>query len=183
MGHIPVAKPSPILREWTFPKRGLLIALVLLGAFAVGGVALASAWPEHASKMPNTWVDVGRAADLKVDTPQPVPGDHLWLVKLQTGEILALYRADPRLGCTVPWRPDFEFRGITGWFRNPCHSETYDLTGTCFSGPCIRGLDRFPVQIANGQVRVLVDKARLIQGPPVDFGDPIYRPVWAKGSQ
>lgn len=79
--------------------------------------------------------------------------------------MLALYQKDPRLGCTVPWRPDFEFLGRKGWFRNPCHGQTYDLDGNCVFGPCIRGLDRFPVRVKDGRVQVNVEQ--VIHGPPL----------------
>ena len=180
MGHVPVAKGSPIPRGWKFPKRGLAIVLILLGIFAVGGVMLATAWPTGGNvdqSTHGTWVSVAKADDLQVDEPLRSIEHKLWLVKLDTGEILALWTRDPRLGCTVPWRPDFKFKGITGWFRNPCHSQTYDLTGTCFDGPCIRGLDRFETRIVNGRIEAKVGPGAAIEGPPVDFGKPVYIPV------
>jgi Rieske Fe-S protein len=93
----------------------------------------------------------------------------VWLVKFESGEILALSQKDPHLGCTVPWRADFQFKGYKGWFRNPCHGETYDLTGYCYAGPCPRGLDRYETQVADGKVQVRVGNGTLIQGPPVAY--------------
>jgi len=105
-----------------------------------------------------------------VNQPVRVVEGRLWLVKQESGEVLALYQKDPRLGCTVPWRPDFEFRGRTGWFRNPCHGQTYDLGGSCVAGPCVRGLDRFQVRVADREVQV--NLAKLIPGPAIG---PEYR--------
>lgn len=55
--------------------------------------------------------------------------------------------------------------GHKGWFRNPCYGEMYDLTGRCFAGPCVRGMDRYPVAIDGGNVRV--DVAHQILGPAI----------------
>ncbi len=65
------------------------------------------------------------------------------VVRLEDGEIRALSSKDPHLGCAVPWRPDFERDGETGFFRNPCHGETYDMAGNRVFGPSPRDLDRF----------------------------------------
>jgi Rieske Fe-S protein len=77
------------------------------------------------------------------------------IVRLPDGEIRALSSKDPYLGCPVPWVPDFEFDGKTGFFRDPCHLETFDMAGDRVFGPGPRGLDRFAVTIENG--RVVVD--------------------------
>ncbi len=176
MGHIPVAQPSPIPR-WTFPRRGLAIAFVLLGLIALIVVGIVAATPTGISRDSITgpgWVKGISVNDLQTDQPVHVLEAKAWLVKLRTGEVLALSHKDPRLGCTVPWRPDFTFRNIKGWFRNPCHSQTYDLTGACFDGPCIRGLDRYPTRVVNGVIEIHVGDSELIQGPPVDKGATPY---------
>jgi hypothetical protein len=87
------------------------------------------------------------------------------LVKLNTGEIVALSRKDPR-GCTLPWRPDFKFDNAKGWFRDPCLGSTYDLNGHKVYGPSPRGLDQYPVEVKNGNVQVLVGPGALIESAP-----------------
>lgn len=84
----------------------------------------------------------------------------LWLVNLKPGEgvpqqfqsvappsekggLIALYHKCVHLGCTVPWRPDFEFGGVNGWFRCPCHGSTYTKGGVRVFGPAPRSLDTF----------------------------------------
>lgn len=111
------------------------------------------------------WVRVADTDDLKVRQPLTVQEREVHLVRLDSGEILALWDKDPHLGCRVPWDPWFSFMGRTGWFRNPCHAETYDLTGACFFGPCPRGLDRFPVMTLGEDV--FVDFGTVIEGPPL----------------
>ena len=85
------------------------------------------------------------------------------VVRLEDGEIRALSSKDPHLGCAVPWRPDFEWDGETGFFRNPCRGETYDIAGRRVFGPAPRDLDRFGVEIENG--RVVVDLGDVTRGP------------------
>ena len=62
--------------------------------------------------------------------------------------MLAIYQKCTHLGCTVPWRPDFQFEGTTGWFRCPCHGSTYTKgAATLVFGPAPRPLDLFEVQV------------------------------------
>ena len=154
MGSIPVANASPV-RRWRFPLRGVLFgAILFLAAAAAAGVALASVWPEDEKRPPVTWVDAGSAEDLVAGEPVRFPEEGFWLVKQESGEVLAFSQQDTHSGCTVPWRPDFQFMGQRGWFRDPCHGATYDLTGRCVAGPCPRDLDRFGVLVEHGRVRV-----------------------------
>lgn len=85
------------------------------------------------------------------------------VVRLDSGEVLALSARDPHLGCTVPYRPSLIYNGREGWFHNPCHREIYDLAGYRVFGPQPRGLDRFHVEVVAG--RVTVDLSRLQPGP------------------
>lgn len=161
MGSVPVAKPSP-LRPWRFSRRVIPLALLGLIAVAAVVVAIAVTWPTD--PVGPRWVSVAGADELRVNEPLLIADHNLHLVKLESGEILALSQTDPHLGCTVPFRPQFEFMGHTGWFRNPCHGETYDVTGVCYAGPCPRGLDRYSVRVAGGDVEV--NTTTLIEGPP-----------------
>jgi len=86
----------------------------------------------------------------------------LWLVNLKPGEgvppqfetvaapserggLLALYHKCVHLGCTVPWRPEFNHEGVIGWFRCPCHMSTYTKGGVRVAGPATRSLDTFAI--------------------------------------
>ena len=84
--------------------------------------------------------------------------DNFYL-SVEDDEYVALYAFDPdansrRQGGIVEWLPDFEFRGRTGWFRDPCFGGTYDLSGKLVSGPSPRDMDRFAVEIRDGYVYV-----------------------------
>ncbi len=159
MGCTPVANPSPP-RRGRFSRRVAPLAFLALAVVALIAIGVAVVWPGDGAD--SDWTVLVRADRLAVNDPFAVEGD-VYLVLLESGEILALSRIDPHLGCKVPFVPDFTFRDNTGWFRNPCHGETYDLTGVCYAGPCPRGLDRYEVRVRNGDVEVSF--ARLTEGP------------------
>ena len=95
------------------------------------------------------------------------------VVRLDSGEILALSARDPHLGRTMPYRPSFNFDGREGWFRDPCHGETYDLAGYRVFGPTPRGRDRLHVEVIDGSVTVdLGDVTAGDRSPPPSGYEP-----------
>ena len=86
------------------------------------------------------------------------------------GEVLALWRKCPHLGCMIP--PACEERSR---FQCYCHSSTYNILGEKLQlGPAPRGMDRFPTWIDEDGV-LIVDTRELVKGPPkglVTFTDP-----------
>ncbi|MGE0542560.1 MAG: ubiquinol-cytochrome c reductase iron-sulfur subunit [Dehalococcoidia bacterium] len=114
--------------------------------------------------------------------PKRFPEGKLYLVNLLPGEgvpeqfqalaapseeggILALWQKCPHLGCTVPWRPEFDFEGVKGWFRCPCHGSTYTKAGVRVFGPAPRPMDTFAVTI-EGDGAVSVDTSQITPGGP-----------------
>jgi cytochrome b6-f complex iron-sulfur subunit len=108
----------------------------------------------------------------------------VWLVNLKPGEgvpeefrsfapaseqggLLALYHKCVHLGCTVPWRPDFAFGGVTGWFRCPCHGSTYTKGGVRVFGPATRSLDTFQITAVTAQ-GVTIDTGKITLGAADD---------------
>lgn len=89
-----------------------------------------------------------------------------------TGGLLALYWKCPHLGCSVPWRADFNgaqvgFPGIRGWFRCPCHGSTYSRAGVRVFGPAPRSMDTFQIdKNADGSVTVNTRAITLGGNPP-----------------
>jgi nitrite reductase/ring-hydroxylating ferredoxin subunit len=160
MGTIPVANPSP-LRQLGLPRRGLRLFVLLFAVLMLMSVGIGFAWPTGSKVDQTSWFNAGAASEFAVNKPVRFREHHFWLVKLNDRHFQALLTRDPHLGCTIPWRPDFEFGGKTGWFRNPCHNETYDLTGRCFFGPCLRGMDRYTVKVQGDNVLVDTDAVEL----------------------
>jgi nitrite reductase/ring-hydroxylating ferredoxin subunit len=99
-------------------------------------------------------------------------------VRLDSGDFLALSARDAHSDCWVPWRPEVEFEGRVGWFRDPCHGSTYDGEGVRVFGPAPRDLDRYPVEVRDGHVYVtLSDDARIPGDTRVGLVDPSATPT------
>ena len=162
MGSIPVANPAPYQRPH-ISRRGLLVLALPLAFIALIAIMVAFVWPERGQPGPPPLLDAGSVDDLQVNEPIRILEGRFWLVKLESGEILALSQRSTHLGCTVPWRSDFKFQGRVGWFRDPCSGSTWDLEGKLAFGPAFRGLDRHPVHVEYG--RILVDTETRICGP------------------
>jgi cytochrome b6-f complex iron-sulfur subunit len=62
--------------------------------------------------------------------------------------IVVLYQKCVHLGCRVPWCQTSQ------WFECPCHGSKYNRVGEKVGGPAPRGLDRWPAEIAGGQVTI-----------------------------
>ena len=102
----------------------------MLVLFAAAGAA--AVW-NFVRPSEDPWTHVGRIEDFPPGTVTSFADtlgfdgrDGFHIVRLDDGELLALRDKDPHLGCAVPYRPDFVWDGRPGWFRNPCHGETFD---------------------------------------------------------
>lgn len=97
-------------------------------------------------------------------------GDELEVNDPGAGEILALWRRCPHLGCMIPMACETRSR-----FQCFCHQSTYNIVGEKLElGPAPRGMDRFPVRIGDDGA-VLIDTREVISGPPkgvLTFSDP-----------
>ncbi len=168
----------------TVPRRKIAMPLAGVGVLAAAGVAgvagrIAFFWPRRSDQQ----IDAGPVADYPVGTvrhfqvsdpaPRGAPGARVplgeahfanardfHLVRRPDG-FVAFWHRCTHLGCTVPYRPDFEwsFSGRTerGLFRCPCHGSTFTREeGDAVSGPAPRPLDTLPVQIRRGRLLVTV---------------------------
>jgi cytochrome b6-f complex iron-sulfur subunit len=73
--------------------------------------------------------------------------------------VMALWRKCPHLGCQVPQLCDVSF-----WFECLCHGSKYSILGEKRDGPAPRGMDHFPISVANGAY--VVNTAEVVSGPP-----------------
>jgi hypothetical protein len=116
---------------------------------------------------PPKLVTAGTISQYEPGEPKLFEAEKIWMVRLpKTDKMLALYGADPVSRCLATWDSAWQFRGITGWFRDTCRGSTYDLAGHCFAGPCEQGLGRFKVTLQ--QADVIVALTDLEPGPPRD---------------
>jgi cytochrome b6-f complex iron-sulfur subunit len=86
------------------------------------------------------------------------------------GEMIALWRKCPHLGCMVPDLCDSVKR-----FQCRCHGSTYNILGEKLEkGPAERGMDRFAVRVEDDGT-VVIDTSEIIFGAPegiLSFTDP-----------
>lgn len=117
--------------------------------------------------------DFPRGGDPVFLVPENFPA-RMWVTNLAPDEtrlggsgggdgLLAVWAKCTHLGCTLQWRPNFEFNGDKGWYRCACHSSTYTKAGVRVYGPAPRSLDTFEVRI-NRDGNVFVNSLALKPG-------------------
>lgn len=77
---------------------------------------------------------------------------------VEAGGLMALFQRCVHLGCRVPWCAS------SIGFECPCHGSKYDYVGEYFAGPAPRNLDRFQVEIKDGD-RLIIKTGSIIQTP------------------
>src|SRR5512134_3292247 len=104
MGSIPVANPAPYQRPH-ISRRGLLVLALPLAFVALIVIMIAFVWPASPKVEPARWVDAGTVEALVANEPVRNGQGRFWLVKLQSGEIIALSQRSthPLRPCTIPW--------------------------------------------------------------------------------
>jgi cytochrome b6-f complex iron-sulfur subunit len=169
-----MVKRRQVLRGGVFASLGGFVVL-LLGSFVnffnprhvtgFGGVVKvpAGAVPKPGTDPVKVFEGKFYLVNLK-----PGEGGHAGVPGSEKGGLVALYQKCVHLGCTVPWRPEFEFEGEKGWFRCPCHGSTYTKGGARVFGPAPRSLDTMDLTI-NGDGSVTVNTGKITPG---DTNDP-----------
>jgi len=90
----------------------------------------------------------------------PVEAGRFYLVRLQDGGFLAIYRRCTHLGCAVP------FDHASGEFVCPCHGSAFTMEGDVINQPAPRPLDLFALAI-NEAGEIVVDT-----GSPIERDHP-----------
>ncbi len=154
----------------------VVVGLLGLGVAALVVAFVVFAWPSTTPLADGSIKVEASLVPAPGDDPLQVADGKFWLVNLEPGEgvhggfgeagpggLLALWWRDPHLGCTVPWRATMNFEGSQGWFRNPCHGETYTKAGVRVFGPAPRSLDTMALHV-NGDGSVSVFPERITRG-------------------
>ena len=152
------------------------------GAFsAILGVSmLAMVWPKISGGFGSDVV-AGSVEDLSTELVQPdgsvtpvfIPSARAYILPISEEELarsqfvdtdtsaeglIALYQRCVHLGCRVPWCQPSQ------GFECPCHGSKYDSVGEYFAGPAPRNLDRFGVEVIEGNLVIktgtIVETAR-----------------------
>ena len=84
-------------------------------------------------------ITCGQVTDFPNGSVTPFNEGRFYLVRLQDGGFLALYRKCTHLGCAVPWD------ATKSMFVCPCHASEFDNTGSVKNPPAPRPLDLFAV--------------------------------------
>jgi len=158
----PAPGPRPLVHRRTLLVGGFWVAAAGLLAAIAGGLGLDFLWPKKIVGF-GTAVNVSAVNVPKAGAdPVRVVEGRLWLVNIPAGTaespggLLALYQKCPHLGCTVPWRPDFVYGGVKGWFRCPCHGSTYTKEGgVLVAGPAPHSMNTMAITVKpNGDLTV-----------------------------
>jgi len=166
-----------------FLNRGILVTM-LAGLGTFGASLLAFLWPSSSAGFGGK-ISAGKLSDIvgfMTTNKQPfyVPEARTYIQPYPVADvakakatkaypdfvitgmesgIVALYQKCVHLGCRVPWCQSAQ------WFECPCHGSKYNRVGEKRDGPAPRGLDRFQVTVAGGNVTI--NTGLIAQGPPI----------------
>jgi cytochrome b6-f complex iron-sulfur subunit len=179
--YVPVDEEELGVTRRQFFNRSILAGSGIgLGAFGIA--SLAFLWPTGGAGA-KTKVAVGTEAEAKTafDSKKPLynAGAKVYIVAYPKADLpkarkveayknvisgmeqgyVALYQKCVHLGCRVPWCESSQ------WFECPCHGSKYNRVGEKRGGPAPRGLDRYPLEVSNGNI--IVDTGNLQTGPPI----------------
>src|SRR5215472_3402841 len=150
------------------PRRSFLAALLGAGSAGVGALLAIPVirfvlHPLLASTTETSWSEVGKVDEFQsITTPvkkvvqfeqrdgwrRLMSEKPVYVVKDASGQLAVLSAVCTHLGCTLPWIDDQEK------FICPCHKGTFDPTGKVIGGPAPRNMDRLPMKIEDGVVKV-----------------------------
>lgn len=146
----PPATPASVSRR-DFLSLGLG-ALGLAGLLQTGAMMLQFLGPRSADGEFGGLVNTGLVASFPASSVTEFPDGRFFLIRLDDGGFLAVYRRCTHLGCAVSWQ------AAEGRFSCPCHGSHFDQAGEVQNPPAPRALDTFPITISDSVV--MVDTSR-----------------------
>jgi cytochrome b6-f complex iron-sulfur subunit len=161
-GLTAAARARPVPRRLALRWAGWGALTMLVGGWAQGFLSFFS--PRKASSL-GTRIIAGTVDELTVGQVKLVTEGRFYLVRVPEG-FIALWWKCPHLGCTIPWRDNEDWSGEPtavpgdahfagrGRFNCPCHGSRYDRYGQIVKGPAPRPMDRFPLVIEGGTIKV-----------------------------
>lgn len=135
------------------PRRELLAWMWLLAATAAATKATELTYgfirTTRVAQQP-TRFDVGSVAELPAigAAPLPISEGHFWVAQTQEG-VAALDGVCTHLDCLLGWDASAHE------FVCPCHGSRFDATGRYLAGPAPRDMDRFAVEVVDGEGAVV----------------------------
>jgi cytochrome b6-f complex iron-sulfur subunit len=128
----------------------------LLAATELGLVGLRFLSPRSVEGEFGGTFNLGSPDQYPVGSVTPVEAGRFYLVRLDDGGFLAIYRRCTHLGCAVP------FDQGTGEFVCPCHGSAFTADGDVLNPPAPRPLDLFALSI-NADAEIVVDTGTTIE--------------------
>lgn len=152
----PSTDPStpPLLSRRDLLSLGLG-ALGLVGLLQGGAMTLQFLGPRRLEGEFGGTVTAGPVESFPNGSVTEFPDGRFFLVRLDDGGFLAVYRRCTHLGCAVAWH------AAESRFACPCHGSYFDQAGSVENPPAPRALDTFPLEIVEAQI--VVDTARALQ--------------------
>lgn len=111
--------------------------------------------------------NLGSYEDFPVGSVTPVEAGRFYLVRLEDGGLLAIYRRCTHLGCAVP------FDQASGQFVCPCHGSVFTNEGEVLNQPAPRPLDLFALTV-NEIGEIVVDTGTPIERDRTSADDIYY---------
>lgn len=172
----PVARPVPrrqVISRRVFVLGGFWTSLMLAFVGLVGS-PLNFIWPRKIGGFGGPIPVSADRIPAEGSDPVRIVEGRFWLVNVPAGVtpngeespggLIALWQKCPHLGCTVPWRSEFDFQARKGWFRCPCHGSTYTKEGgVLVYGPAPRPMDVFPLTVESDK-SITVQTGREFEG-------------------
>ena len=97
----------------------------------------------------------------------PIEKGRFYLVRLQDGGFLAIYRRCTHLGCAVPYDP------ASAQFTCPCHGSAFTMEGDVLNPPAPRPLDLFKLSF-NEVGEIVVETNSPIERDKIQQADIVY---------
>lgn len=169
------ATKSRIPRRLAIRWAGWGSILLLLAGWANG--FLSFFYPRKTGAFGGT-LTAGNVDDFKVGDVKVVTEGKFYVTRVPEG-FIALWWKCPHLGCTVPWKENEPAIGHDvafaekGQFHCPCHGSQYDRYGQIVAGPAPRPMDRFPITIEGGKIRVETGPSKAIVRAKADPSDAV----------
>ena len=111
--------------------------------------------------------NLGAYSDFPNGSVTPVEMGRFYLVRLDNGGFLAIYRRCTHLGCAVP------FDQASGAFVCPCHGSVFTNDGEVLNQPAPRPLDLFALAI-NEVGEIIIDTSSPIERDHANPNDIVY---------
>ena len=105
--------------------------------------------------------NLGAPDQFPVGSVTPVEAGRFYLVRMEDGGFMAVYRRCTHLGCSVPYDP------AQGQFVCPCHGSAFTMDGDVLNPPAPRPLDLFTVSI-NADGEIIVDTSSPVERDSTD---------------